>query len=101
MFAWVVMIAWGISMVIGEIRFNRAMKRRSERTFDDLRSSWLREIRDQDTPTAGPERHDTLIMFHPNEDDFDTEETGAVFDIRERYPDEFAQDRSDRPEVHY
>lgn len=106
MAGWLVLIAWVISMAIGELRFSRALKRRAKRESDNLRSSWLLDERES-TPVDGPERSDTLklrsinFQFHPREDDFATEETGAVFDIRERYPDEFAQDRSDRPEVHH
>lgn len=95
MLGWVVLIAWFIFVTIGEFRFNRILKRRAERDFDNLRSSWLLESKEAKLEwDAGSSRFDTAeipINFKfDNEDDFATEETAAVFDIRERYPHEFA-----------
>lgn len=102
MFAWTITIVWLISVTIGEFRFNRILKKRAERDYDNLRSSWLLEMQDLPSDEDGPDRtdtneyhavrHPTAEIHHLNfhhEDRYDTEETGAVFDIRERYPNEF------------
>lgn len=101
MFAWVVLIVWICSIVVGELRFNRLLHR-TQRQSDEASSSY----RDPETPRTrrrDPYEHDdgyddrfhTVVMpidfrFHPREDELLTEETGAVFDLSERYPNEFA-----------
>jgi hypothetical protein len=93
MCGWVLLAVWFLSTIVGEIRFNRIMKRRLQRDSDNRHSSWVFDD-PFPTPDDGPERTDTRELpigfkFH-SEDDLPTEETGAVFDIRERYPHEFA-----------
>lgn len=94
MLSWVVVIVWFIFITVDEFRCNRKMKRSSEREFDNLRSSWLLEMR-QYQRADGSEYFDTVeipIRFKfDNYDILDTVETAAVIDIRERYPHEFAQ----------
>lgn len=99
MAAWVVLIVWLISIVCGEFRFNRLL-RRTQIESREARSSWESDMnqRARYDSTGGFDHplHDTTEMsmidfrFHPREDEFLTEETGAVFDLSERYPNEFA-----------
>lgn len=92
MFSLVLLAVWFLAIIVGEFRFNRIMKRRLKRDSDNQTSSWVFD--DPLTHDAGTERHHTAelpIGFKfISEDDFATEETAAVFDIRERYPHEFA-----------
>lgn len=93
MFAWFLIAVWFLTTIVGELRFNRILKRHAQRESDNRRSSWVFDS-PFETRDAGPERHHTAelpIGFKfISEDDLPTEETGAVFDIRERYPHEFA-----------
>lgn len=103
MFSWVLLAVWFLSTIVGEIRFNRIMKRRLQRDSDNRTSSWVFDD-PYPTPDAGPERHPTAelpIGFKfITEDELPTEETGAVFDIRERYPHEFARPVPSRQQDH-
>lgn len=89
MSGWILLLIWFIVITIGEVQFNRRMKRQSEKDWDNARSDWLLEDRQK-----ADDRHDTdqLPHFHflQDEDITPTVETAAVFDIRERYPHEFA-----------
>lgn len=106
MAAWVIGIAWLLSVLIGEIRFNFILRRYQRLDSESPTSSWDPEPERQ-WDAAGSNDGDTTILprlpllqeprtndirfrFHPDEDDFPTEQTGSVFDIRERYPNEFA-----------
>lgn len=100
MCAWVLLLGWLISIVFGELRFNRLL-RRTQRDSRAHTSSTYHEthemrLRAHYKPDDGFEHDFTTaelpihFRFHHDEDEFPTEETGAVFDISERYPNEFA-----------
>jgi hypothetical protein len=87
MLAWAVLIVWLLSIAIGEFRFTRMLRRRVRLYSADRRSSYLNSEPLDDLFTDGT-RFDTReqpIGFRFHEDALDTEETGAVFHIHERY----------------
>lgn len=89
MCAWLLLIVWLLSVTIGEFRFNRILKRRARFESDHRRSSW--EPESQYERIHGGTRHHTQeLPIRFKFEEMDTEETGAVYDIRERYPNEFA-----------
>lgn len=89
MLAWLLLIVWLILIMVGEFRFNGQLKARAKHESRNRRySSDLEEAYER--PSAGT-RHDTVVQpIRFKFDEMDTEETGAVYDIRERYPNEFA-----------
>lgn len=99
MCAWIVLIVWMLSVVFGEIRFNRLLRRtqrasvvRTSSTYHEsheIRRHARSKLEDGFEPAFTTAELPINFQLY-REDDLDTEETGAVFNIRERYPDEFA-----------
>lgn len=95
MVSWVILLVWLIAITVGEFQFNHRLKKQAARDWDNTRSTWIFEDRLRKSADETP-RYDTAEQPHfhflPDEDSTPTVETAAVFDIRERYPDEFTRD---------